>query len=1023
MSQINYELYLQKIFTLAKTLVIKDTATAGAINDDLLLNGYTVLSDQPKTWKYYLNLAGLYHSSDTAMQVTSLDTLETIDFNPTTLTAHIATRRAYHYGSTYYNLLLAKYPNQESLIMGCLNPVDIDAAINAEDHTILYYDPALVETQELNLIPLLQQWINAYFIRWVVSDYALTDNLYNAAVIGQLFQQIIPAIINLRLQNCHTRFAHSYHIKEYLASHGSLDVYYDTLTIKQALWLYRNINYIRKHAGKADTFDWLVEHIMTERGLPLAAYKMKHNLADMPDGLTPTIELERTQLNLNYSGTIRSVHSVPHVLEMEFPKARDNELDYNDDVSDTTASMRHSLSDILPTKILESQVIDKTDAEPYSKASMLLNHWIYYVSRGIYTATCIVENPSTGAEMVLSAKEALMIWVYVISKLAGFTPTAMDAIQVVSVRKIIPPSKAAIRAKMPSKRVSDLLLTGLCDGLTETPSKIISTETFWNHIGNLHDDLTRQRVLVGTREHYITRGLAESVVGMYYQDCRCAVNVGVNFSEFFAEQGFDIEGLAVTEYEELAKSIIGAVTGADQHGTITMKELQAAMLAIMVQLSSYSVQFIQTINDSGFKYVGLPAIRLGDIAGKGVAEFQDNLPTSRGLSHSSHGSSYFNPDDVDGHDLEFYFNGKGKASTKVTFDIGFKQTGLSSMFYRIPLHPRPKLSLKINDSGNVSVTKITDMEVTLLETDSTLTVSGKMAIAKKTSDVEFVPFTALLGSEKYGFFSIDANGVWIYYTTAPHNEFVADETYSEFILVQSTDGAVGRITVNIRGTDDATYFESKAIIIKETNNKLYAVGNLSIVDPDSTVTFVPFDSTVGQAGIGYFTLTSGGSWTFNAKEIYNELASGSSLTDRVIVETTNGVLGSISVTIDGTDDLMVIDDCEVNIERTGDVLNVNGQITATDIDSPVAYVPLTDITGDAGFGKFNISSSGSWSWVSTNLTGINSNGYFVDSTTVHGMDGSVGQVRVRIHNTVALMPTIEMTFNESEGDVPDYEIF
>ena len=1022
MSQINYNLYLQKIFTLAKTLAIKDDVTANAINDDLLLNGYTVLSDQPKTWKYYLNLAGIYHTSDSPMQVTSLDTLETIDFNPTTLSSHIATRRAYHYDSTYYNLLLAKYPNQENLILGCLNPVDIDMAIAAADHTILYHDASLVESQEMNLIPSLQQWINAYFIRWVVADYSLTDNLYQAAIVSQLFQQMILAIINIRLGNCHTRFAHSYHIKEYLASHGNLDVYYDTLTINQALWLYRNINYIRKHAGKADTFDWLVEHIMTERGLPLAAYKMKHNLSAMPSVMSPTVELERTQLNLNYSGTIRSVHNVSHVLEMEFPKARDNEDSYADDVSNVTAQMRNSLSDLLPTKILESQVIDKTDAEPYSKTNMLLNHWIYYVSRGIYTATCIVENPATGAEMVLSAKEALMIWVYVVCKLAGFTPTIMDGIYATNVRKINLPTKSAIRAHMPTKRVSDLLLTGLCDDLTVTPTKIISTETFWNHVGNLHTDLKRQRVLVDTREHYITRGLAESVVGMMYQDCRCDVNVGVNFADFFSEQGFEIQGLSSTEYEELAVSIIGAVTGADQHSVITLKELQKSMLAIMAQLSSYSIQFIQTINDSGFKYVGLPAVRLGDITAKGEAEFQDNIPSSRILNHGTHGVSHYNPDDTDGHDLEFYFNASGKASAKVTFDLEFKQTGLSSMFYRIPLRPRPKMRLTINDSGNISVTKITDMEVTLLETDSTLTVSGRMEIIRKSSDVAFVPFTALLGSEKYGYFSIDSVGTWIYYTTAPHNEFVADETYSEYILVESTDGSVGRITVNIKGTDDATYFESKAIILKETNNKLYAVGNLSIVDPDSTVTFNAFDSTLGQAGIGYFTLTTGGSWTFSAKEIYNDLATGSSLTDRIIVTTSNGVIGSITVTIDGTDDIMVIDDCEVSIERVGDVLNAVGSITATDADSPVSYIPVTDIPGDAGFGKFRINSSGVWSWVSTNLSTITTSGYFIDSTLVHGVDGSVGQVRVKIHNAVAALTPIDMIFNEDEGDLPDFEI-
>lgn len=504
MSNTNYNLYLQKVFTFVKTIVIKDEVTAETINQELITNGYSVLVDQPSTWKYYLNLAGQYHESDTKMQITSLDTLETVEFNPIVLKAHRATKRAYRYGTTYYNLLLSKYPDQEQLILGCLNPIDIQSAINADDHAILYYDTDLVESQESNFILKLQEWINAFFIRWCVTDYRLTDNLYQAAIWVQLMQQMLPEILNIRLGNCKTRFAHSYHIKEYLASHGRLDIYYDALTTEQALWLYRNIDYIRKHAGKQSTFDWLVENILSKRQIPLYDYSLRHNLANQPNDLTPTVDLERTQINLRYAGILKNDKDLDDTLKLEFPEARDNADLYSEDLIAVEKQMRNSLSNYIPTKILESEIIDQTDAAPFDFPTLLLNQWIYYVSKGILTATTVISNPSTGLDMVLSAKEALTIWVYVISKLNGFTPVTMPSIHAIHVRKVKLPTKASLRNLVPNKHLSDLVLNALTDGLTTTPDKIIAAETFYDHCSGLFSDLTRHRTIVNTREHFLS---------------------------------------------------------------------------------------------------------------------------------------------------------------------------------------------------------------------------------------------------------------------------------------------------------------------------------------------------------------------------------------------------------------------------------------------------------------------------------------------------------------------------------------
>ncbi len=229
------------------------------------------------TWKYYQNIAGVYHLSDTPIKIRSLDLDEEIDFTKENLERHKITKTAYRYGTRYYRELVSLHPQQELLILGVLYPVDINIAIDSKDGTILNYPKNLVEENEYSLIEKLQSWCYNYLYRWVNNQFTLSDDLYVATYVSQFYLHMLQALISIRLEACRTNEAHSYHIQQYLASHGFLDSYLDKLTKEQALFFYRNIRYIERNAGKRDTFDWLTENIMTKRDLPLYEITMKHN--------------------------------------------------------------------------------------------------------------------------------------------------------------------------------------------------------------------------------------------------------------------------------------------------------------------------------------------------------------------------------------------------------------------------------------------------------------------------------------------------------------------------------------------------------------------------------------------------------------------------------------------------------------------------------------------------------------------------------------------------------------------------
>ena len=171
-----YKLYVNQVLDLSKTMVIKVEAVADSINERLKATYGNVFDvDDKRTWKYYLNLSGQYHSTDKKIYVTSLDTLQTIEFSRDTLAIHRATAKAYEYGTRYYRELLSQYPEYEQFILGALYPVNIEQAINAEDFTVIGYPINLIEDNEVSLIDNINKWLYGFKERWYNRQFNLTD--------------------------------------------------------------------------------------------------------------------------------------------------------------------------------------------------------------------------------------------------------------------------------------------------------------------------------------------------------------------------------------------------------------------------------------------------------------------------------------------------------------------------------------------------------------------------------------------------------------------------------------------------------------------------------------------------------------------------------------------------------------------------------------------------------------------------------------------------------------------------------
>ena len=611
------QLYLNDTKTLAKTMVIKSEVSADLINTYLQLKYGTNAVDlsDPTTWKYYLNICGMYHSKDTAMSVISLDNLEVIEFTKDNLLIHTATANAYAYGTRYFYSLVARYPEQEQLILGILYPSDMYEAITAKDSTILTYPTGLVEEQEITLLTELQDWLYLLQSRWNVKAYQLTDSLYPVAQLAVMYLQLANKILNLRVQRCKTNEAHSFHIRMYLASHSGLDRYYDYLTTKQALFLYRNIEYIEHHIGRQVTFKWMMEKILTDRRIPLAEYQAR--LQDIfTDDYFATYEFRKIPLNTAYNTPNKNFYPLSELLEKEASLAIKNPdyISYNAD--DIDLQIKNSPSSILLTKDLESSMLDFTGNEVEPLAEVLFNHWGWLSSNNLYRVAINFKDPHTSEIQTLFSDDAFIYWVYILMMSINAPITEIPDFISLRVQDLGFKTADDLMAVADNKYMGDRVIANWLAQNQPHITNCFSVSSF-NKLGTkIFDAKMRQWYLRSRTEHMYERALVENMSYQFYVDAPITfADKGQPFATWLRTKSLPIINYTHDECLELMTNIFNASTGYVTDPTKIVKNIQRAMLSVMAQLSSYSIQFIQEINSNPIRPIAWAAIRLGNAYG------------------------------------------------------------------------------------------------------------------------------------------------------------------------------------------------------------------------------------------------------------------------------------------------------------------------------------------------------------------------------------------------------------------------
>lgn len=614
--------YLEQNKKLVKTMVIKSSASAEVLNGYLKLKYGESSVDQytPQSWKYYLNICGEYHPTDTLMTVTSLDTLEEIVFSKDNLAIHTATAEAYQYGTRYYYSLLNRYPDQEQLILGMLYPADMQQAVSAEEGTILSYPKELVEPQEQTLIVELQDFIKRFLIRWNVQAFGISDSLYNTAYHGVLYLTLLPKLLNLRLRRCHTEEVHSFHIREYLASNGGLEKYLPFMTLKQALFLYRNLRYLQGNVGKSNILETLIQKILTDRRIPIAEYSVRQ-LSEFDAQYYPKITARRKPINSQYNIGEKNYIDLVDLYDKERKLTYGTGQFYDDRPNGVDRKFQNSLSSVVQTKNLESNMVDYNDAVPDPLETVLLRQWAYMALDGRYEVIINFKDPKTSEIRALYARDALIYMTYVSLKSIG-----------VDVDKIPPYINLKFR-RHPKPTLNELLsvvdpsIEGIVSDATDLLNgqpqitNCYSTSMFFNLSYKIYEEAKRHWLIMSNAHDMNRRAAINAMVLKLYADDKKLMDMPNRlYSEWLTTNNLPVYDMTLAQADELVRNIFTEATGLTIDETKQLKNIQKAMLSLLGDLSSYSIQLIREINDSQIRPLNWAAIRGGNLKYSGESD-------------------------------------------------------------------------------------------------------------------------------------------------------------------------------------------------------------------------------------------------------------------------------------------------------------------------------------------------------------------------------------------------------------------
>lgn len=597
-----YRIYYESNIALSRSVVFYSALAAEVANKQEIENGYDPSHDR-KDWRYFKHLNGDYHWMDPEIIITSMDTYAEIPYTKESLSKHKKTLQLYRDEPRHVRELIEKYPNQSMLIRGVINPVPYSISLKAREGEVLWLNDRLIEPQEHDLRYDISAFISKFIHRNFRDAYTKSDDLFLQVQIGQMRMFLAKHIMSKRFERFKTAQAHSYHVTNYLASHNRLDRYVPYMTLEQKLFFYININWIERHIGFTETFDWLVEKLLTLRSLPAYEYRLVQKDPDIDkDEYSPNGVFSRLPINFYQDGLAYTVDEYPiaSVLRREVPCATDNLDNLDQYTTEAIELTNESQISSLPTKIIECAVIDPESVAVIREMDVVINHWLYLSTSGHYIGTGELLNPVNGQTMRLTAHEMFLLYWYAMNTFVyGKELDKIDQVGAQRINRHRHVTTDEYKQVLPWKTCpywqSEIALYHGSEVVLE--EAIPNKDEFSDYCQQVTLSMDYRNQWCNGEHYQPHREMRLMLWRMSYVNMLCTLSKPEysTYAEFFDRIDLQWELISPDTWMDLAVSAFEAATSWSNKNTFSLEEIQRQMIDCFKRLSSYSIQFIDDL--------------------------------------------------------------------------------------------------------------------------------------------------------------------------------------------------------------------------------------------------------------------------------------------------------------------------------------------------------------------------------------------------------------------------------------------
>jgi hypothetical protein len=469
--------------------------------------------------------------------------------------------------------------------------VEIETAIEASDHEILYWDTQYIHPREISLKRRIQEWIYGYFNRWDVYDFVVSDPLYPAACLGIFYLNLVPGIMAIRADLARTDEVCEFHLWAYLGSRYRLDQYRAYLSNKQALWLYRNIEYLRFNVGKEGVMKLLFQYITAPSGIRAYRFDLTQDDTYLIEDRKPLPIVLRSDYAIERPQTDPEArYPFEHAYDITVNKAIYNAVDLEEDIDEGYTLTRQTTLDFLPTGLVELRVEPSLKEIVANPAMIRFHHWFYLAA--IDRSRIIVKLDIEGSgRLAMTDKNAAILFLYAYHKLSQGEDQA--PIPDVLVDRVVPqlyPTERQLNGLVTKPLVEKGFIKEMVRDRVSLRT-IATTEDLEAFSYEVSDRYFEQWLVTHIPFQAIYLSEMKDVLQRMYVPYLCTYSSHGTFWDWM--QTIDLPFAEFTEYhylqiiQSLLKDLIGI--DLDRDG---LSNRHKAMIAITKLLSSYGIIFV-----------------------------------------------------------------------------------------------------------------------------------------------------------------------------------------------------------------------------------------------------------------------------------------------------------------------------------------------------------------------------------------------------------------------------------------------